>query len=151
MIVRETACRGEIEKILLDPVIYDCISDDNCPSIEEFKAPIGKGYTYIGGYSNNQIFGVMIYHNKNGKTYCHIQVLPEYRAEFAQEFAKKALDEQLQYGDEVWAEIPTCYDNVLRFALSFGFRQVDKQKDAYLKNGEKSDIIVLRYNHGLCS
>lgn len=151
MIIRETVCRGEIEKILLDPVIYDCISDDNCPPIEEFKAPIGKGYTYIGGYSNNQIFGVMIYHNKSGKTYCHIQVLPEYRAEFSQEFAKKALDEQLQYGDEVWAEIPTCYDNVLRFALSFGFRQVDKQKDAYLKNGEKSDIIVLRYNHGLCS
>ena len=144
MIVRETKDLEEIKRILCNPEIYDCISDDHSPSLEEFEPPLFN-VTYIGGYVENEIIGVMIYHNKRGQTYCHIQVLPKFRKEYAEEFAAKALNEQLKTNDVVWAEIPDCYQNVLRFAKSFGFQIVDVGIDDYLKNGELSNMNILRY------
>ena len=149
MIVRETRDLTEIKRILCHPEIYDCISDDYSPNAEEFEPPLFN-VKYIGGYVENEIIGVMIYHNKKGQMFCHIQVLPEFRKEYAEEFAGKALNEQLKDNDVVWAEVPDCYQNVLRFAKSFGFQIVDVYDDGYLKNGELSYMNVLRYTHGIC-
>lgn len=149
MIVRETRCLGEIKKILCDPEIYRVISDDNRPSIEEFEPPLERGITYLGGYVDNEIIALMIYHTENERLYCHIQVLPEFREQYAKEFATKALNEQLEDSQECWCEIPICYVNVLRFAIGFGFEYVERQYKSYLNNGELIDIMVMRYTHGI--
>lgn len=134
--------------MLCNPVIYDVITDDDCPNIENYEPPINNEYKYIGCYVNSQIVGLIIYHEYLDGDEIHVQVLPEFRKEYAQKFLEQSLD--LRRTLSLYAEIPTLYKNVLRFALANNFEAIHEIKDDYIKNGRTYNIKVLRYNDGIC-
>ena len=136
----------EIKKVLCRPVIYDCISDDNCPSSDQFDPPIVA--QYIAGYVDSDIIGIMIYHKVTGGLKCHIQVLPEYRKKYAREFARMALNREAK--NVIYSEIPVCYPNVISFAKEFGFTETGSIENNHLKDGVNYDVIKLRKENGVC-
>ena len=148
MIVKQTTNIAEIKRILCEPVIYDTITADNCPSVEDFEPPINKDYKYVGGYVNSKIIGVMVYHKYLDGNECHVQVLPDFRKEYAIKFGEQVLS--FRGHSPLYAEIPTLYKNVLDFALINNFEIIDTIKNDYVKNGKTYDINVLRYKDGIC-
>lgn len=148
MIVKITDNASDIKAILCQGAIYECITDDECPPADEFEPPTDQQYTYVAGYINNEIFAVMVYHRYLDGNECHIQVLPEYRKEYARDFAEQALTYKGTL--PLYAEIPSLYKNVLNFALANNFEVIDTRKDDYIKNGEIYNMNVLRYKHGIC-
>ena len=149
MIVKKTQDIKEIRSVLCHPEIYPCIAGDGSPPHEEFEIPL-KGIEYYGCYVNDEIIGLVLYHVDNNRLFGHFQVLPEFRERYAEEFAKKTLSEQLKKHGAVYAEIPTCYPNVLRFVLGFGFKEIESSDEPYIKNGESYEIKILRCDNGDC-
>jgi site-specific DNA-adenine methylase len=143
MMLKETKNIDDIKAILCHKDIYDCISSDYNSKAEDFEPPLDDIYRYVGGYVDGEIFALMVYHNVEDHELCHIQVLPEYRQEYATEYAKKALEFKSEL--PLFAQIPSCYKNVLRFAKLNDFNVLSEDKEIYLKNGVEYPIFNLRY------
>lgn len=143
MIVKETTSADEIKAILCNGAIYECITGDNCPKADDFEPPIDKCYTYVAGYVNGVIMAIMVYHEYEDGNKCHVQVLPEYRKEYAREFGEQSLEYRGTL--PLYAEIPDLYKNVLNFAVSNNFEVIKVKENEYIKNGVFYDVNVLRY------
>jgi len=142
MIVKETSNLEDIKAVLCHPEIYDCITDDNSPDVSEFEPPINDSYLYVGGYAKGEIIALMVYHRYLDGNECHVQVLPQFRKEYAKEFGEQSL---LFRGTlPLYAEIPDLYKNVLAFAKLNGF-EVISSKSGFIKNGIEYPISVLRF------
>ena len=129
--------------MLCNAVIYDTITGDDCPLVEDFEPPVNDDYLYIGGYVEDKIIALMVYHKYLDGNKCHVQVLPEYRKEHAKTFGEQVL---LFKGTlPLYAEIPGLYKNVLNFALMNGFNVIDVKENDYIKNGETYNVNVLEY------
>ena len=148
MIVKEIFNEDEIKKVICHPVIYEEISGDNRPGINDFKLPLSSDIDYIGGYVNGEIIALMVYHDHKLGKECHIQILPEFRRKYAVKFAEQSL--LFRGTQDLYAEIPTLYKNVLNFALSNGFEIVGEIKNNHIKKGIAYDTKVLRFNDGIC-
>jgi hypothetical protein len=149
LITRETKDLEEIKLVLCNPVIYDAISDDDSPSLEDYETPINDDYLYIGAYVDNKIIGLMVYHKFLNGNKCHIQVLPDFREKYAKDIGEQVLT--FRGHSPLYAEIPDLYPNVLRFALHNKFKVVGIRKNDYKKHGKTYDIKVLEYkNDGIC-
>jgi hypothetical protein len=143
MILKKTTDIDDIKAILCNPAIYDTITGDTCPLIDDFKPPINNEYLYVGGYVKGEIAALMVYHKYLDGNECHVQVLPKYRKEYAINFGEQSL---LFRGTlPLYAEIPDLYKNVLTFALLNNFKVIDIKKDDYIKNGKTYNVNVLRY------
>jgi hypothetical protein len=145
MIVKETTSEHEIRTILCNPFVYDTIASDECPAINEFTIPF-DGYRYVGGFVKGEIIALMVYHTYKDGNKCHVQVLPEHRKEYAQKFGEQSL--MFRGTQPLYAEIASLYQNVLDFALTFGFKVLDKNIADYKKNGQLYDTYILRFNDG---
>ena len=143
MIIKETFNAEGIKTVLCHPEIYDSITDDNCPNAEDFEPPITDDYRYVVGYVKGAPIGVMVYHKYKDGNECHVQVLPEYRKEYAKQFGQQSLS--FQGIVPLYAEIPSLYENVLKFALLNNFEVIDIIDDGYIKNGVKYLVNVLKY------
>lgn len=143
MIVKETIDLEEIRTVLCNAVIYDTISADGDVEASEFTPPINDDYLYIGGYVDNNIIGLLIYHKYLNGCECHVQVLPDYRKDYAKEFGEQAL--RFKGTLPLYAEIPDLYQNVLKYALSNGFEIIKKIDDGFVKNGVKHLVNILKY------
>ena len=143
MIIKESFNAEDIKEVLCHPDIYDTISSDDCPKVEDFKLPMTDEYSYIVGYVKGAPIGVMIYHKYRDGNTCHVQVLPEYRKEYAAKFGEQSLE--FRGTLPLYAEIPDLYKNVLDFALSNGFSVINKIDDGYIKNGVKYLVNVLKF------
>ena len=131
--VRPTANIEDIKTVLSHPVIWDSIASDGAPPPEDFDWRIYAGWLPIGGYVDGKTVAIMLYHGFRDGDKLHIHVLPEYRDEYAREFAEKAL----KYGQyPLYADIPDIYPNVQRFAESFGFSEIEKMNSGRTKNGK---------------
>jgi hypothetical protein len=140
MILKESGNVDDIKSILCHPEIYDTISGDGCPLAEEFEPPINDEYKYIVGYVNDKPIAVMIYHKYLDGSICHVQVLPEYRKEYAKQFGEQSL----LFGTRpLYAEIPELYKNVLEFAKNNGFKVIDTKVGDYTKRGITYNTKVL--------
>jgi len=147
LILKETTNIDDIKDVLCNAAIYDTITDDNSPLIEEFEPPITGEYLYIGGYVNGQIIALMVYHKYLDGNKCHVQVLPEYRKEYAVNFGEQSL---LFKGTlPLYAEIPDLYKNVLNFALLNNFKVIDIKENDYIKNGKAYNVNVLEFQNGI--
>ena len=146
LVVKETIDEGEIRAILCNPTIYDTIASDECPAINEFEIPFDN-HRYIGGFVNGEIIALMVYHTYKDGNKCHVQVLPEHRKEYAQKFGEQSL--MYRGTQPLYAEIASLYQNVLDFALTFGFETVDKKIADYKKNGLLYDTYIMRFNDGI--
>lgn len=144
MHVTETTNKEDIRKVLCHPDIYNVINGDGSPDIDDFEVPIDNSIEYIAGYAEDDIIGLMIYHTVNDCVKCHIQVLPEYRQEYAKEFARIALKFGRAKNVIINAEIPECYPNVISFAKEFGFEESGIIKNGRTKNGADYDVIKMR-------
>lgn len=148
MIVKQTTDINEIKHIICNNEIYDCITDDNCPPRDEFEPPVDEDHMYIGGYVNNEIIAIMVYHKYKDGQICHVQVLPEFRKEYAIQFGEQSLS--FRGTRPLYAEIPTLYPNVIHFAKLNGFKEIETIKDSHVKDGSLSDVKVMRFNDGIC-
>jgi len=119
MILKESFNAEDIKDILCHPEIYDSITDDNCQKLEDFEPPITDEYRYVVGYVKGAPIGVMVYHKYKDGNECHVQVLPEYRKEYAKQFGQQSLE--FRGTVPLYAEIPSLHDNVLKFALLNNF------------------------------
>jgi hypothetical protein len=146
LVVKETIDEGEIRAILCNPAIYDTIASDECPAINELEIPFDN-HRYIGGVVNGEIIALMVYHTYKDGNKCHVQVLPEHRKEYAQKFGEQSL--MFRGTQPLYAEIASLYQNVLDFALTFGFETVDKNIADYKKNGLLYDTYIMRFNDGI--
>ena len=148
MIIKECHNIDDIKAVLCRPEIYDTITDDNCPKLEDFVPPMNEEYTYIVGYVKGEPIGAMIYHKYRDGNKCHVQVLPEYRKEYAKKFGEQSL---LFKGTlPLYAEIPDLYKNVLDFALINNFKVIDVKESDYIKNGQTYNVNVLEFQDGIC-
>lgn len=128
--------RREIEPFLLDAELYDRITDDNCPSMENFVFP-EAGYIIIAGYVDNKIASMFIVHD--GKM--HFMVLKPYR-----KYARLLLSESFRlHPFGVYVEIPSCYMAVVNFAKRCGFRELRIDAGAHKKNGNLYNVHTLSY------
>jgi hypothetical protein len=145
MIVKETTNQEQIRTILCNLLIYDTIASDDCPGVNDFDIPF-DGHRYVGGFVNGEIIALMVYHTYKDGNKCHVQVLPEHRKEYAQKFGEQSL--MFRGTQPLYAEIASLYQNVLDFALTFGFEVLDKNIADYKKNGQLYDTYILRFNDG---
>jgi hypothetical protein len=143
MIIAATTNIADIKAVLCEPSIYDTISSDGAPLFTEFEPPITSDYVYVGGYIDSKIIGLMVYHKYLDGLECHVQVLPEYRAEHAKRFGEKSLT--FRGNLPLYAEIPDLYKNVLSFALLNDFKVIKVRENDYIKNGETYNVNVLKY------
>lgn len=150
MIVNETNDIDLIKKVLCHPEIYGCISNDKSMPISEFYPPIGPRVQYVAGFVDSAIIGLMIYHDVDDKVKCHIQVLPEYRKEYAKQFARMALNFGKAKNAIIYSEIPECYPNVLKFSKSFGFIEAGEIIDGYAKDGVDHNVTIMELRNGIC-
>ena len=142
MIVKEIDDIDDIKAILCNPAIYDTITEDNSPLAEDFT-PVFEDHLYIGGYVKCEIIALMVYHKHLDGNKCHVQVLPEFRKEYALRFGEQSL---LFRGTlPLYAVIPDLYKNVLEFAKHFGFKVIDKKLNSYVKNGKSYNDNILRF------
>ena len=148
MIVMQTEDIDDIKKVLCDDSIYHLISNDKCPSSDEFEPPVNKDYTYIAGYVNGDIIALMIYHSYEDGNKCHFHVLPSYRLKYARDFAKKSLE----YRGELplYVEISDLHKSTLNFALSNGFNKIGIKEGDKMISKSIYNINVLRYKNELC-
>lgn len=143
MIIKEINNVDDIKSILCHGAIYECITGDECPGVEDFEPPTDQNYMYIGGYVKGDIIAIMVYHAYLDGNECHVQVLPEYRKEYAKKFGQQAL--MFRGTAKLYAEIPDLYKNVLNFALMNNFKVIDVKENDYIKNGERYNVNVLEY------
>lgn len=131
----------EIESILFDDYIWDCISDDNTPSREEIDL-LKYCHRFTGGYTkNNCIFAIMCYHYINKQLFCHIHVLPKYRKQYAIDFTK-LIEESTT--ETLYTKVPDNHKHMLNFVKKFGFEIIDYYDDGSIKNGKKYKTYKLK-------
>ena len=132
-----------IKSILLHPEIYKTIAGDDAIPADEFEPPIDDTLEYLVGYVDNQPMALWIYHQLSDMTKVHVQVLPEYRHKYAAEFGNIAMSYGKKYG-QLHADIPECYENVLKYAYKNGFQQIGIRENDYRKDGRLWNTIELR-------
>lgn len=143
MIIKESFDIDDIKEVLCHPEVYDTISGDDCPSVEDFEPPMTDEYSYIVGYVKGEPMAVMVYHGYLDGNECHVQVLPEHRKKYAIKFGEQALE--FRGTLPLYAEIPGLYENVLNFALLNNFEVINKIDDGYIKNGVNYSVNVLKF------
>lgn len=140
--LKETTDKKEIKKILLDSEIFDRITSDASNHLTDFDPP--SNAQYIGGYVDNDIIALMVYHTSNKRLKCHLMVLKKYRNKYAKEFARMALNFGKAKNASVYAEIATCFKETLFFAKSLGFKQVGNIENKITRSGVFYDVNILR-------
>lgn len=143
MIISETKDIELIDRILRDPEIYDRITDDRSPDIEDFEPIPPSDYVYY--LTDEQNIGLIFYHWKNGVTLeGHVHVLKEHR-EKAMTFSQKALKWTWANTEalKIIVNIPTLYPDVIKFVEKNGFEMEGLHKGSYLKNSVLYDLALL--------
>lgn len=134
--------RVDAAMVLLDPEIYDRISDDNSPPREAWELP---DIDYWGGYIDGALASVNIEENFRDGKKIHFQVLKPYRWA-----ARELLDASLPEG-RVYCQIPACFMTTINFARNQGFKVIEVSPKVYEKYGRLHDRILLRLENELCS
>ena len=134
--------KNDAKIVLCHPAIYQTISSDYAPPIEMYEP--GEGI-YFGGYVGGDLVAVMVFHYKTATVaQCHIQVLPDYRKDYAHDFAKTAINWwSITHGIKLYAEIPEIYPNVIYFALKHKFKIDGRSSKVFKKNGKLVDVYYL--------
>lgn len=149
MIIEQTRDIEEIKRVMGHPEIYDRISCDGAPSIEDFSPDVDNE-VYLAGYVNESLVGIINVHDISEACWeIHIQVLPEQR-KYAHEFGQKCIE-------WVWsntsckklvAQIPSIYLDVIDFAKSKGFKVEGVNEKSYMKYNVLLDQIYMGLCHG---
>lgn len=130
--------REEIDLIIFDDEIYGRISDETCPTREEFKIDYEKFEQWIGFYLCGEIIGLAMIGTDGD---FHFQILKIFR-----KYAREALQECLKsVSRNLYCEIPTCFQSVINFAKNNGFKEVGLSDSYFLKNKINHNMVKLTY------
>lgn len=132
--------------ITSDHRLYDGMSDDHCPKMEDFRLPELPDAWHVLVRDGEELLGFWtLIPKENGEAEVHTCLLPTAWGNRARAAAR----EMAQW---IWQNTPfTILSTVVsghhRLALMFakvsGMREMGLQKDFYLKNGKTHDLIHL--------
>jgi RimJ/RimL family protein N-acetyltransferase len=119
-----------IKQIMTEPQIWQEICGNYGDKIEDFE-PVVDDYIYLIGYDKLNIIGLFIIHESEYGYQCHVQVVPERRKQYADEFGKKVINWTWSNTDinKLIALIPSKFKNVISFAEKQGFKIAGTIKD----------------------
>ena len=108
---------------MTEPQIWQEICGNYGDKIEEFE-PVVDDYIYLIGYDKLNIIGLFIIHESEYGYQCHVQVIPERREQYANEFGKEVINWTWSNTDinKLIALIPSKFKNVIGFAEKQGFK-----------------------------
>ncbi len=136
MMLREITEKEALE-IITDPEVYDRISYDGAP-----KIPSLTNGRFVGGFLKRKLFGCVIYYNFEECETCHINVLKNFRGRYGWLFGKKAL--KYRGGKPLFTMIPACFDDVKKYAESFGFKLFKTVDCSWVKNKTIYSVDIMR-------
>lgn len=145
MIIEPTQDPIVIKSILTHPDIYPVISSDLAPNPEDYEPTI-KGNVFLVGRVDDVPIALFILYPCNDVTaWCHVQVLPEYRKEYAYKFGLAAIAYawDLLGVSKLVAQIPAIYPNVIAFAERCGFKREGVNTKSHLKDGKLVDCVYV--------
>lgn len=130
MIVYPTKDMDKIKAVLCDEWIYNRISEDGTPNVEDYEPTTDALYLI-----DDDLSGVMIFHPINAITFeMHIQMLDKSKAmEFGHSCIEWFWDKS--YATKLVAQIPEIYPDVCKFAEKHGFEKEGINRASYLKDG----------------
>jgi len=125
VIIEKTFCPEIINYVLKEPQVWQEVCGQYNECIEDFEPDL-RNYIYLVGHVNMDIVGLFIIHGSEYGYQCHVQVLPEYRKDYAMEFGKKVIDWTWNNTDinKLIALIPQKFPNVIGFAETQGFKDL---------------------------
>ena len=126
MLIKRVYNLTDAESILNNPTIKREISGDYVDS-EPVTLVDKRSHIYLVGYVDSIPIGLTIVHpNKQGKQYCHIQVIPEYRSKYSHQFSESILNWIWSHTviSQMFVYIPYTSLNVINFAKLSGFTQI---------------------------
>lgn len=129
-----------IKSIITDRSIYDHISDDGSPSIDEFEPFQGDDFYYL-------VFegGLFMFHPWNHVTVeVHVCVLPKYRGK-SHIKAKEAFDwmfENTKY-KKIIAQIPEFNTNAFILSKKSGMELEGINRKSFMKNSKLYDQYIM--------
>lgn len=141
MIITETKDIDKIKRVLCDPEIYERITDDGSPNLEDFKPIPPNDKVYYLTDENN--IGVVFAHWKNYITLeGHVHILKEHRSD-AMEFFDKSLKWAWENTRalKIVVSIPDIYRDVLKFVGKNGFVVEGISENSYLKNSVLCSLV----------
>jgi len=137
LIIERSQDYEKIRAVLTHPEIWEVISGDN-DDIDGFTFDAGEDI-HIIGYNENNVIGLVNLHYRDKFGWqVHIQVLPEYREKYAEEFGRKVLSYIWKNTriNKLRALIPEIYPNVKKFSELLGFSDEDFITNSYVKGGQ---------------
>ena len=143
MIVDRTYDEPGIKSVITHPDIYPRLIDDFSPKAYDWRP--ARNRIYIKG-ETDRIFGIVSAVPKSTIVYnVHINVIPEYRKDFAEEFAHRAIQWIWDNTEakKLVAEIPEYHQNVVNFAQNVGFQIEGINLNSIQKDGKLYNQIYL--------
>lgn len=123
MIIKETVDLTEIKSILFHDDIFDLARDDIEVSKKEFEPPISANVMYVGGYCDDEIFGLSCFHIFRDGLKFHPNVLKKFRLQYGRDFIKRSVD---MIKCRLYIEIPNDRRDLFNFAKKLGFKIIDE-------------------------
>ena len=132
-----------ILSVVRDPVLYDAISDDGSPSVDEWEPDMA--HTWFGCYYSNVLIGVPMMHQINAAMWqMHALFLPKYWGTGLPRLLApmvKSLAFELSGAKKFYAIIPTANEVIVEWAQKVWGMEIEGTcKDGWLKNGKYMNI-----------
>ena len=130
--LRFTRNKDEIMGVLKTPGIWENITGDNYIDPDEFNLKLDLKTVFVLGVVDEQVIGCGIAH-KEEEWKVHLNVIPEYRKQYSEQFAKKCIQwvwENIK-PKKIIADIHPKYSNVVAFAERMKFKQIENDNEKY--------------------
>ena len=124
-------------QVIFHPEVVADISEDDAKMDSLPTGPI-----YLVGLVGNEPIGAFVI-EKRGRFHAsvHVQVIPEYRKQYASEFGRQVIEWTWANTDleKLTAEIPETHPNVAMFAMRMGFEIEGCNRRSIMKGGKLSN------------
>lgn len=140
-----------IRKVFTDPAIYPHITDDSCPSPDQWQPTMHEAVWYVLVKDGDELLGVWMLVPHNAICYeIHTCLLPASWGARAEQAAKElaAWVWDNMPARRVITNVPRCNRLALRFAKRAGMTEFGVNKRSFLKHGQLHDQIMLGISKG---
>lgn len=135
-----------IRRIFTHPKLYPYIFDDFTGAPENFWPMESPALFHLLAYDGEELLGMFVTHSINPLLWeVHHALLPHAWGGRARAAGKAYLAWLWEHtrANTVFGCTPTCNPLAIRFAKSFGLKEIGRLTGCYLRHGELHDLIVL--------
>jgi RimJ/RimL family protein N-acetyltransferase len=135
-----------VRKILAHPRLWDHMTDDFCPTREEFTPVNDPLVWYVLATDGPDVLGLFLFSPQNGICWdAHVCILPHAWGARAQQAVRGVIQWVFDTTPcrRIVASIPEYNRLVLRFAERAGFEVFGVNRRSFQKNGRLQDQIML--------